>query len=94
MRYVLEVHPILKSQGLWSPGSLLRSTAAHSCVFSSYGGPQLRHNVRVYAVCCSRGFWNSLYTSEFDLKNDLPVVCAFMMVLREVLDVRRWTLTA
>jgi hypothetical protein len=85
MHYVLEVHRILKSEGLRGPGSLLRSTAAHCCVFSSYGGPHLRHNVRAYAACCSRDFWNSLCTSEFDFENYVPVVCAFMMVLREVM---------
>ena len=67
MHWVLEVHLISQSQGLWSPESLLRSTATHCCVFRSYGGPKLRHNTRVYTACCSRDFSNSLYTSELDL---------------------------
>jgi len=82
MQWVLEVHLVLQRQALWSPESLLGSTATHCCVFRSYGGPQLRHNVRAYTTC-SRGFWNSSCTSEFDLENDVHVVCVFMMVLRE-----------
>jgi len=85
MHWVLEVHLISQSKGLWSPESLLRSTATHCCVFRSCGGPQLRHNARTYTACCSRGFWNSLCTSEFDLVTDIPVACAFMMVLLEVM---------